>query len=100
MKKQILPLGRIFVCTNEKAPEKSQCRKQDGDQCLSWLKEQVEKRGLKGKVRVTGTRCLGYCEKEGTAIVFEPFHEQYSSLVFADLPPLFEEFLRKLYLPA
>lgn len=98
MKKQTLPLGRIFVCVNVKAPEKAQCAKKDGDECLAWLKEEIEKRNLKGKIRATGTRCLGYCEPEGTSIVFEPFHDQYSQVCVGDVPALFETFLKKLNL--
>ena len=40
MKKHELPLGRIFVCINEKAPEKSQCLKVEGEKCLKWLKDE------------------------------------------------------------
>jgi len=99
MKKQNLPLARIFVCINEKPSEKAQCQKAEGEKCAVWLKEEVEKRNLKGKVRVTRTKCLGYCEPEGTSIVFEPFHDQFSSVRFEDVPALFEEFLRKARLP-
>ena len=98
MKKHDLPLGRILVCINEKAPEKAQCRKADGDACLKWLKDEVDKRNLKGKIRVTGTKCLGYCDVDGTSLVFEPFHDQFSDVLLTDVPPLFEEFLKKLNL--
>lgn len=93
MKTQNLPEAHIFVCINEKAPEKSQCLKGEGERCVEWLKDQVEKRNLKGRLRVTKTKCLGYCDKEGTSIVFEPVHRQYSGVVLADVQKLFEEFL-------
>jgi len=89
-------IGRIFICTNEKAPEKAQCLKGEGEKCAQWLKEEIEKRGLKSKMRATKTKCLGYCDVNGASLIFEPTHEQYSDVKLEDVPKLFEAFLEKL----
>jgi len=90
------PQARIFVCINEKVPEKKQCLKGEGEKCLTWLKEEIKKRSLQDKIWVTKTRCQSYCDKEGTSVLFEPVHEQYSALLLEDVQRLFEEFLKKI----
>ncbi len=96
MKKEDLPLARIFVCVNEKAPEKAQCLKGEGEKCVLWLRDEIKKRGLTDKIWVTRTKCQTYCSTDGTVITFEPIHEQYSSVVFEDVPKLFEHFLEQV----
>ena len=89
-----MPAHRIFVCVNEKAPEKAQCLKGEGEKCVLWLREEVKKRGLSDKIWVTKTRCQDYCEPAGTALCFEPVHTQFSGVKVEDLAPLLEEFLK------
>ena len=96
MKKQDKPKARIFVCINEKQPEKAQCMKGEGEVCLKWLKDQIEARGLKSKIKATGTKCLGYCDTTGTSVVLNPKGGEFCGVTRADLPQLFEEFLETL----
>jgi len=90
------PRGRIFVCVNEKAPEKAQCLKGEGEKCVLWLREEIKKRGLTQEIWVTRTKCQSYCPTDGTVISFEPTHKQYSSVLFEDVPQLLEEFLSQI----
>ena len=96
MKREESPIGRIFVCVNEKSPEKAQCLKGEGEKCVLWLREEVKKRGLTQDVWVTRTKCQSYCPIDGTVVTFEPTHKQYSSVVFKDVPQLLEEFLSEI----
>jgi hypothetical protein len=98
MIKEDNPQARIFVCVNEKAPEKAQCMKGEGEKCRAWLKEELVKRDLQSKIWVTRTKCQDYCEKNGTAVTFEPTHEQFSNVRVEDLPALLDEFVKKLKL--
>jgi len=96
MKREESPIGRIFVCVNEKAPEKAQCLKGEGEKCVLWLRDEVNKRGLTQEVWVTRTKCQSYCPIDGTVITFEPTHKQYSSVLLKDVPLLLEEFLSEI----
>src|SRR5438067_1009758 len=93
MKPQKIPEGRIFVCVSEKAPEKAACLRGEGEKCVEWLKEELEKRGLGKKIWVTKTKCQKYCDSAGTSIIFEPSNKQYSAVKFVELPELFERFV-------
>jgi hypothetical protein len=96
MKREDSPIGRIFVCVNEKAPEKAQCLAGEGEKVVSWLRDEVNKRGLMQDVWVTRTKCQSYCATDGTVITFEPTHKQFSSVLLKDVPSLLEEFLSEI----
>jgi (2Fe-2S) ferredoxin len=61
----------IFVCTNEKEKGKKCCRSDNGLTIVKELRKEIEKRGLKGKVRVNKSGCLDACAY-GPAIVIYP----------------------------
>jgi predicted metal-binding protein len=96
MKTNTIPMARIFVCINEKAPEKAQCLKGEGERILVWLKDEVARLGLKSKIWVTRTKCQGYCDPKGTVVTIQtpnatsPTHtiDQFSDVVFDEAPGL------------
>jgi hypothetical protein len=94
MKEETVPQGRIFVCINEKAPPKVACLKGEGDKCVEWFKDELRKRRLSDRIWVTKTRCQGYCEPDGTAVLFMPTGKQFSSVKFEDIPGMLEEYLK------
>ncbi|MDZ4675888.1 MAG: hypothetical protein SGI74_00120 [Oligoflexia bacterium] len=96
MIKESSPQYRIFVCINEKPSPKAYCLTGEGEKAVLWMKDEVKKRGLDKKLWITRTKCLGYCKPEGTVILFEPSHEQYSAVKFADIQKLFEDFVSKI----
>jgi (2Fe-2S) ferredoxin len=96
MIKQTHPEYRIFVCINEKPAPKVSCLKGEGEKVVLWMKEETKKRGLDKKLWITRTRCQGYCQPEGTALLFEPAHEQYSAVTFEDAQKLYEDFVKKI----
>lgn len=53
----------VLVCDNERpegAPKPS-CRPQGGGELREWLKSELKREGLWGKVRVLSTSCLDLC---------------------------------------
>jgi len=62
----------VFVCVNERGPEKSCCTKVKGQEIFRQLKEFVINNGLSNTIYVTRTGCLGFCNDVGTTIVVYP----------------------------
>ena len=64
-------IAHVFVCTNDRGGERKSCA--DGNSALvkAKLKEVVEAKGWKGKVRVSTSGCLGVCT-EGPNVMIYP----------------------------
>ncbi|RXK89140.1 (2Fe-2S) ferredoxin domain-containing protein [Chlorobaculum sp. 24CR] len=64
-------IAHVFVCTNDRKGERKSCV--DGDSLLvkAKLKEAVDAKGWKGKVRVSTSGCLGVCG-EGPNVMIYP----------------------------
>lgn len=67
----------LLVCTNARDPStgKPSCGMNGGLRLREQLKVAVKERGLKGKVKVTGTGCLDYCPASGCVVAFYPENE-------------------------
>lgn len=65
---------QLLVCTNQRDPStgKPSCGMNGSLGLRERLKGEVKARGLKDKVMVTGTTCLGYCPAQGCAVGFVP----------------------------
>jgi len=63
----------LFVCTNRRPDgnPKGCCASKGSEGLLSFFKEEVSKRGLKGTVRVNQAGCLDACDM-GPSIVIYP----------------------------
>ena len=64
----------VLVCTNKRAPdERVGCASHGrcGAALRDKLKEEVSRRGLKGKVRVSASGCLDVCD-DGPNVVISP----------------------------
>jgi (2Fe-2S) ferredoxin len=70
-KKESPYLSHIFVCTNDRGGEKKSCADNESRLVRSKLKEAVNNRGWKGKVRVSQSGCMGLCAK-GSNIMLYP----------------------------
>ena len=70
---------RIFICTNQREGEKSSCTRRGSDQTISFLKKEIEERGLKFDVKVVACGCLGLCEQGPNLIVY-PEGKWYSGV--------------------
>jgi (2Fe-2S) ferredoxin len=63
----------IFVCTNERdaGNPKGDCKSKGSEKIRDYLKTEVAKRGLKGRVRANAAGCLDQCDR-GVAVVVYP----------------------------
>lgn len=81
----------IFVCENLREGGEACCGPNAmGKGYVERLKEEVKKRGLKGKVRVSRTGCLDSCA-QGPNIVVYPEGRWYSQVQESDLIAIIEQ---------
>jgi len=69
-KKESPYLCHIFVCTNDRNGKRKSCADNDSRLVRSKLKEDVNNKGWKGKVRVSQSGCLGLCAKGSNVIIY------------------------------
>lgn len=62
----------LFVCTNDRGPghPKGSCGQRGAAELLSDLRGLAHDRGLKGRVRVNSSGCLGSCARGVTAVAY------------------------------
>jgi (2Fe-2S) ferredoxin len=72
MQKETSPYTcHVFVCTNDRRGERQSCADGGGNAKLKdYLKDQVEKRGWKGRVRVSSGGCMGLCGKGPNVMIY------------------------------
>lgn len=82
----------LFVCTNVRPDGRLACANpgRGGDALCEALKEEVKRRGLKGKVRVARSGCLDRCAEGPNAFVY-PVGEWLSGLSAADIPGILKK---------
>jgi (2Fe-2S) ferredoxin len=51
----------VFVCTNDRGGERKSCAENNSELVKAKLKEAVDGKGWKGKVRVSTSGCQGVC---------------------------------------
>ncbi len=69
-KKESPYLCHIFVCTNDRNGKRKSCADNDSRLVRSNLKEAVNNKGWKGKVRVSQSGCLGLCANGSNVIIY------------------------------
>ncbi len=62
----------VFVCTNERPPEKACCHKVGGIDFYLKLKEKVKAEGLQNSHWISRSGCLGFCNSTGTTVAIFP----------------------------
>jgi (2Fe-2S) ferredoxin len=77
----------VFVCTNDKDKGKKCCRAENGHAIVRELRKEIEKKGLKGKVRINKSGCLDACAY-GPAIVVYPDGIWYGGMKTGDAKKL------------
>ena len=96
MKSQSTPyLCHILICTNCRMDDRKSCAEGDSHKIRKELKKGVEKRGWKGRVRVSQSGCLGVCD-EGPNVIIYPQEIWFSKVSLTDLDDILtkvEEFL-------
>ncbi len=86
----------LFVCTNNRHDERKSCA--DGGTNLrlkELLKEEINKRGWKGVVRVSDSGCLGLCDA-GPNVLLYPQQIWFSGVSGQDVPAILETVSRQL----
>jgi (2Fe-2S) ferredoxin len=63
--------SHVFVCTNDRGGARKSCADGNSLQTRAMLKEEINKRGWKGRVRVSQCGCMGLCAK-GPNVMFYP----------------------------
>ncbi|MBI2119773.1 MAG: (2Fe-2S) ferredoxin domain-containing protein [Elusimicrobia bacterium] len=101
MKEAQIPFKKIiFVCTNVREGEEACSNPERGSNCgmslLETLREEVKKRGLKGKIRVAKSGCMDLCAAGPNIMVFNSNGSQkwVSRISQAELPHFIEEHLK------
>lgn len=95
MKQESVPYRRmVFVCMNasHEGEDRPVCAAGGAEKVLTCLKEEVKKRGLKGKIRALKSGCMDLCEKGPNVMVF-PEGVLHSGVKPEDAPALVEKYL-------
>lgn len=94
MKKIPVPYQRtIFVCTNAREEGgRPSCAKRGSEALCQTLKDEIQKRGLKGKIRATKSGCQDFCEDGPNVMVF-PDGVIETNVQLQDVPALIEKYL-------
>ncbi len=71
MKKETRPyICHVFVCTNNRHGERKSCADGGNEALKDFLKEGIEKRGWKTRVRVSSSGCMGLCARGPNVILY------------------------------
>jgi len=86
----------VFICENERDPSdiRGSCSQKGSVKFREMMKQEIELRGLKGKIRVNKAGCLGTC-KQGISMVIYPQGIWYGKLNENDLSEIIEKTLLK-----
>jgi (2Fe-2S) ferredoxin len=63
-------LCHLFVCVNDRHGERKSCADGKSPGIKDALKDQIEKRGWKGRVRVSHSGCMGLCAKGPNVMIY------------------------------
>jgi len=74
----------VFVCVNERE-EGDCCANINGTEIFFNLKLFVKENGLINDVWITRTRCLGFCNPDGTTLVIYPEGKWFMKTTIEDL---------------
>jgi len=79
----------IFVCENVRPPDAPRgcCAAKGSAEVRAKFKEEVERRGLKGRVRANSAGCLDQCAN-GVTVVIYPAQTWYGRVTVADVPEI------------
>ncbi len=80
----------ILVCVNERVNGEESCGNKQSLPIFDRLKDYVNEHGLKGKVRISRTGCLGLCELGPVVAVF-PDNFFYTAVTEDDIVRIIQE---------
>jgi len=83
LKQKVSPyLSHIFVCTNDRGGERKSCADNNSKLIKSKLKDKINEKGWRGKVRISTSGCMGVCAKGSNVMIYP--QKVWLSEVFAD----------------
>ena len=62
-------IAHVFVCTNDRQGVRQSCADKNSPALKNILKEAVNARGWKGKVRISTSGCMGLCAKGANVLI-------------------------------
>jgi (2Fe-2S) ferredoxin len=62
--------AHLFICCREREGNKACCSKKGAESLFEELKSWVKSEGLKAKIKVSKSSCLGHCEEGITACLY------------------------------
>ena len=63
-------IAHVFVCTNDRGGERKSCADNNSQIVKSKLKEAVNEKGWKGKVRISTSGCMGLCARGSNVMIY------------------------------
>ena len=87
---------QVLVCTNERPPGKSCCKKVGGQDFYDKLKAKLKETKLNQTHWAVRTGCLGYCNDVGTTVFIQPRGKQptwYNEVTAEDFDRIWEELI-------
>ncbi len=63
-------LSHVFVCTNDRGGKRKSCADDYSKLTKANLKNAVNEKGWKGKVRISTSGCMGVCAKGPNVIIY------------------------------
>lgn len=84
----------VFVCTNRRADghPKGCCASKGAEEIRALFKEELERRGLKGKIRANAAGCLDTCSY-GVSVVVYPEGIWYGGVKKEDVAEIIDQHL-------
>jgi (2Fe-2S) ferredoxin len=77
-------ISHVFVCTNDRKGESKSCSDNNSQLIKSKLKDVVNEKGWKGKVRISTSGCMGLCAN-GPNVMIHPQKVWFSEVSPDDL---------------
>jgi (2Fe-2S) ferredoxin len=74
-------ISHVFVCTNDRGGERKSCADDNSGLIKSELKDLVNERGWKGKIRISTSGCMGICV-DGPNVMIYP-----QKILFSEVSP-------------
>lgn len=84
----------VFICENirDDSDSRGSCSQKGSSEFRNKLKEEIDRFGLKSKIRINKAGCLGTCN-QGISMVIYPEGIWYGKVTEADLPEIIERSL-------
>ncbi len=86
----------IFICTKERSADDPTgcCKAKGSEKIAAFFKEEINKRGLKGRIRANPSGCLDQCASGPTVVVY-PEAIWYSVPTLEDAKEILDQHIEK-----